>query len=129
MSLSPSLKIMLINPPRTLIGSRFQDKTLAPLSLTSLKEALTKTGFDVVLYDADEGHTSLFNIVRECRKQAPQYVMLECTSSSSQHATVMLLCAMLKFSLPHVVIMYGGMSSHHHQVEVSSNNRYSLYAS
>lgn len=107
-------KILLINPPHTAIGSRIPTEQLPPLGLLSIGGPLIDAGFDVSLLDAEFGPMSLFDIVRECRKQAPQYVMLERTSSSSVHATVMVLCGMLKFVMPNLVIIYGGVSATYH---------------
>jgi anaerobic magnesium-protoporphyrin IX monomethyl ester cyclase len=111
-------KILLINPPHTAIGSRIPKEQLPPLGLLSIGGPLIDAGFDVNLLDAEFGPMSLFDIVRACRKQAPQYVMLENTSAESVHATVMMLCTMLKFSIPNLVIIYGGMSSTHHYAEL-----------
>jgi anaerobic magnesium-protoporphyrin IX monomethyl ester cyclase len=111
-------KILLINPPHTAIGSRIPKEQLPPLGLLSIGGPLIDAGFDVSLLDAEFGPMSLFDIVRACRKQAPQYVMLESTSSASAHATVMMLCAMLKFFMPNLVISYGGISSTHHHIEL-----------
>jgi hypothetical protein len=83
-------KILLINPPHTAIGSRIPKEQLPPLGLLSIGGALIDAGFDVSLLDAEFGSMSLFDIVRACRKQAPQYVMLENTSSASEHATIIL---------------------------------------
>jgi len=118
MSLPAKAKILLINPPHTAIGSRIPKEQLPPLGLLSIGGPLIDAGFDVSLLDAEFGPMSLFDIVRDCRKHAPQYVMIGHSGSSSVHATVVILCAMLKSAMPHLQIIYGGVYPTYHYDEV-----------
>ncbi|MFZ6800995.1 hypothetical protein [Undibacterium sp. Di24W] len=106
MKTAEATRVMLINPPHTPIGSRIPNLQLPPLGMLNVGKFLEKTGFDVMLLDAEYGHMSLFDIVRACRKWAPQYVILGKSGATSAHATVVLLCAMLKFFMPNLVIRY-----------------------
>jgi anaerobic magnesium-protoporphyrin IX monomethyl ester cyclase len=101
-------KILLINPPHTAIGRRFPKEYLPPLGLLSMSRSFVDAGFDVTLLDAEYGRMSLFDIVRACRKQVPQYVVLGNPGTTSTHATVVMLCAMLKFFMPNLLIVCGG---------------------
>lgn len=107
-------KILLINPPHTAIGSRIPKEQLPPLGLLSIGGPLIDAGFDVQLLDAEFGPMSLFEIVRECHKARPQFVMLGHSGSTSVHTTVVLLCAMLKAAMPRMLIIYGGVFPTYH---------------
>lgn len=124
MKLPETTKILLINPPHTAIGSRIPKEQLPPLGLLSIGGPLIDAGFDVSLLDAEFGPMSLFDIVRACRKQAPQYVMLGHSGSSSVHATVVVLCAMLKSTMPNLVIIYGGVFPTYHYEQVLNESPY-----
>ena len=107
-------KILLINPPHTAIGSRIPKEQLPPLGLLSIGGPLIDAGFDVQLLDAEFGPMSLFDIVRECRKARPQFVMLGHSGSTSAHATVVVLCSLIKTAMPHLSIIYGGVFPTYH---------------
>jgi hypothetical protein len=49
------MKITIINPPHTAIGSRIPDVHLPPLGLLSVGGPLIDAGFDVELLDAEFG--------------------------------------------------------------------------
>lgn len=98
-------KILLINPPQTAIGCRIPKEPLPPLGLLSIGGQLNKAGFSVVLLDAEHGAMNLFDIVYEARKQVPQYVLIGHAGLPSMPATVVILCAMLKTTMPHVTII------------------------
>nr|WP_315485868.1 hypothetical protein [uncultured Undibacterium sp.] len=102
-------KVLLINPPFTPIGSRIPKLLLPSLGLLNMGKSLVDAGFDVILLDAEYSRMSLFDIVRACRKWAPQYVILGKPGLTSEHPTVVLLCAMLKFFMPNLVIKYAGV--------------------
>jgi anaerobic magnesium-protoporphyrin IX monomethyl ester cyclase len=101
--------ILLIHPPHTAIGQRIPQGKLPPFGLLSIEKELNDAGFFVTLLDADSGLLSLFDIVRETRKRSPQIVFIGHSGSSSVHATVVVLCAMLKSALPYLTIVCGGV--------------------
>src|SRR3954468_13382520 len=103
------LKILLLNPPHTAIGSRIPREHLPPLGLLSIGGPLLDAGFEVFLIDAELGPMSPREIVRAIRHRAPDVVMIGHSGSSSAHPTAVQLSELLKRDLPHVTIVYGGV--------------------
>lgn len=114
----PNLKILLVNPPHTAIGSRIPDEHLPPLGLLSVGGPLIDDGFSVELLDAELGPLTLAQIADEVLHRQPDVVMLGHSGSSSVHATVVTLCGMLKQSMSHLVIVYGGVHPTYHWDEI-----------
>jgi anaerobic magnesium-protoporphyrin IX monomethyl ester cyclase len=112
------MKITLINPPHTAIGSRIPDDHLPPLGLLSIGGPLIDAYFDVNLLDADRDPMSEREIVDEVVRRAPQVVMLGHSGSSSAHDTVVALCRALKARLPDLVTVYGGVHPTYHWDEI-----------
>lgn len=113
-----SAKILLINPPHTAIGSRIPNEQLPPLGLLSIGGPLIDAGYLVELLDAEFGPMSLFDIVRETRRRAPNYVLIGHSGSSSVHATIVILCGMLKLAMPQLCIVYGGIFPTYHYEDI-----------
>lgn len=59
------MKIVLINPPHTAIGSRVPDDHLPPLGLLALGGPLIDAGHEVRLVDAEFGPMPLDMVVRK----------------------------------------------------------------
>ena len=76
------MKVVLINPPHTAIGSRIPQEHLPPLGLLSIAGALLDAGFTVILVDADLESFSLEQIVHTTRLHQPDVVMLGHSGSS-----------------------------------------------
>jgi len=114
------MKITLINPPHTAIGSRIPDDHLPPLGLLSIGGPLLDAGFVVSLLDAEFGPMGLPDIVEEVVRRAPDVVMLGHSGSSSAHVTVVALCGALKLRLPGIVTVYGGVHPTYHWDEILS---------
>lgn len=112
------MKITLINPPHTAIGSRIPDDHLPPLGLLSIGGPLIDAGWAVTLLDAEFGPMGLPDIVEEVARRAPDVVMLGHSGSSSAHATVIALCDALKLRLPEVITVYGGVHPTYHWDEI-----------
>ncbi|MEO4047050.1 cobalamin-dependent protein [Pseudomonas sp. CAU 1711] len=111
---TPTLRILLINPPHTAIGSRIPGEHLPPLGLLSIGGPLLDAGFRVQLLDADLDNLALDEIVRRAAELAPDVVMLGHSGSSSVHLTVVELCALLKRRLPALRVIYGGVHPTYH---------------
>ncbi|WP_284618690.1 magnesium-protoporphyrin IX monomethyl ester anaerobic oxidative cyclase [Aquabacterium humicola] len=115
-------RVLLINPPHTAIGSRIPREHLPPLGLLAVGGPLIDAGFVVELLDAElpppgsAGHAAmpLGRIVREARRRRPDIVMLGHSGSSSAHATVLALAALLKLALPRLLVVYGGVHPTYH---------------
>jgi anaerobic magnesium-protoporphyrin IX monomethyl ester cyclase len=107
-------KILLIHPPHTAIGQRIPQIKLPPFGLLRIERELIDAGFDVSMLDAESRLLSLFDIVRETRKRSPQIVFIGYSGSSSVQATVVILCAMLKSTLPYLTIACSGVLPNSH---------------
>jgi len=112
------MKITLINPPHTAIGSRIPREHLPPLGLLSIGGPLIDAGFHVTLIDAEFGPMSLPDIVRHVLRFEPDIVMIGHSGSSSAHPTVVELCGLLKQTLPRSPIVYGGVHPTYHWDEI-----------
>ena len=112
------MKVSLINPPHTAIGSRIPDDHLPPLGLLSIGGPLLDAGFPVVLIDADLEHLTLPRIVEAVLRSAPDVVMLGHSGSSSAHVTAVRLCEAIKEVLPDVITVYGGVHPTYHWDEI-----------
>ncbi|WKB53227.1 magnesium-protoporphyrin IX monomethyl ester anaerobic oxidative cyclase [Eleftheria terrae] len=114
----PALKILLVNPPHTAIGSRVPREQLPPLGLLSVGGPLIDAGFPVRLLDAELGPLSLGQVVDAVRREHPDVVMLGHSGSSSVHVTVLELAALFKQAMPGCCIVYGGVHPTYHWQEI-----------
>lgn len=112
------MKIVLVNPPHTAIGSRIPREHLPPLGLLSVGGPLLDAGFAVELLDAEPEALTLAQIVQALRERQPDVAMIGHSGSSSIHATVVELCRLLKRSLPQLRIVYGGVHPSYHWDEI-----------
>jgi anaerobic magnesium-protoporphyrin IX monomethyl ester cyclase len=112
------MKITLINPPHTAIGSRIPREHLPPLGLLSIGGPLIDAGFQVTLIDAELGPMALAEIVRETERRETDVVMIGHSGSSSAHPTVVELSALLKQRLPKSIFVYGGVHPTYHFDEI-----------
>lgn len=112
------MKITLINPPHTAIGSRIPREHLPPLGLLSVGGPLIDAGFQVTLIDAEIGPLSLHDIVRRTQERGTDVVMIGHSGSSTAHPTVVELSRLLKASLPESAIVYGGVHPTYHWDEI-----------
>ncbi len=117
------LKVVLINPPHTAIGSRIPDDHLPPLGLLSIGGPLLDAGFAVELIDADRLNLALEAIVDEVARREADVVMLGHSGSSSAHATVVAMCAALKQRRPRLITVYGGVHPSYHWDEILREHR------
>jgi anaerobic magnesium-protoporphyrin IX monomethyl ester cyclase len=107
-AISP-VKITLINPPHTAIGSRIPREHLPPLGLLGVGGPLIDAGFAVDLIDAEFGPMPLDQLVQGVVRRRADVVMIGHAGSSSAHATVVAVCQALKQAVPQLVIVYGGV--------------------
>jgi anaerobic magnesium-protoporphyrin IX monomethyl ester cyclase len=112
------VKITLLNPPHSAIGSRIPREQLPPLGLLSLGGPLLDDGFSVNLIDAEFGPMTLCEIVQSVRDVLPDVVLIGHSGSSSAHTTVVELCQALKQAIDHITIVYGGVHPTYHWDEI-----------
>lgn len=112
------MKITLINPPHTAIGSRIPNEHLPPLGLLSVGGPLIDAGFTVRLIDAEFGPLPLFEIVRQAQMLETNVAMIGHSGSSTAHPTVVELSRLLKVAMPEITIVYGGVHPTYHWDEI-----------
>ena len=112
------MRILLINPPHTAIGSRIPREQLPPLGLLSVGGPLLDAGHDVSLIDAEFGPLSIADILQKARAHAPEAILIGHSGSTSVHPTVADLTQQLSEALPGVVLIYGGVFPSYHWREI-----------
>lgn len=113
------MRIVLINPPHTAIGSRcVPDDHLPPLGLLSIGGPLLDDGHAVELLDADLTNQPLDALVDDVVQRAPDAVLIGHAGSTSAHPTVTELTRTLRARLPKVHLVYGGVFPTYHWREV-----------
>ena len=108
------MRITLINPPHTAIGSRVPREHLPPLGLLSIGGPLIDDGHEVTLIDAEFGPLSIAEIVAQTAATSPDAVLLGHSGSTSAHPTVLQIIAALKQVAPDVTVVYGGVFPTYH---------------
>ncbi len=114
------MKIALLNPPHTAIGSRIPGEHLPPLGLLSVGGPLLDDGHEVRLIDADLKLLSVEGIAAEVFADTPQVLMVGHSGSSSVHETVLKICRRIKAQAPGVTVVYGGVHPTYHWDEILS---------
>ncbi len=108
------MRIQLINPPHTAIGSRVPREHLPPLGLLAIGGPLLDDGHEVRLLDAEFGPLPIAEIVRQTLDFGPDAVLLGHSGSTSAHTTIAQITRELKAVMPHVKIVYGGVFPTYH---------------
>ena len=116
------MKIVLLNPPHTAIGSRIPGEHLPPLGLLSIGGPLLDDDHDVRLVDADLKSLCIEKTVLEVIHNPPQIMMIGHSGSSSVHETVLEICRNIKEHLPQTTIIYGGVHPTYHWDEIMSES-------
>ncbi len=112
------MRILLINPPHTAIGSRIPKEHLPPLGLLSLGGPLIDAGHDVALLDAEIGPLSHDEIVQRVAMHQPEAILIGHSGSTSAHPTVCELTKRFRLALPKAYVVYGGVFPTYHFREV-----------
>jgi anaerobic magnesium-protoporphyrin IX monomethyl ester cyclase len=108
------MRVLLVNPPHTAIGSRIPREQLPPLGLLSVGGPLIDAGHDVTLLDAEFGPLPVAEIVRRIALARPDAVLFGHSGSTSAHPTVCEITRGVRFELPGVKILYGGVFPTYH---------------
>ncbi len=113
------MRLLLVNPPHTAIGSRcVPDDHLPPLGLLSLGGPLLDAGHQVELLDADLTNQPHDELVAEVCRRAPDAVLLGHAGSTSAHPTVAELTRAIRAQAPNIRIVYGGVYPTYHWREI-----------
>ncbi|HEX8237641.1 MAG TPA: magnesium-protoporphyrin IX monomethyl ester anaerobic oxidative cyclase [Abditibacteriaceae bacterium] len=115
------MRILLINPPHTAIGSRIPREHLPPLGLLAIGGPLLDAGHQVQLLDAEFGPLSTTDIIEQAKAYAPQAVLLGHSGSTSAHPTVAEITRLLRSEIPQAHIVYGGVFPTYHWRDVLSS--------
>lgn len=108
------MKIVLINPPHTAIGSRVPDDHLPPLGLLALGGPLIDAGHQLRLVDAEFGPMALATLVRDALSDHPDCILIGHSGSTSAHPTALLIAGMVKDIEPATILIYGGVFPTYH---------------
>jgi anaerobic magnesium-protoporphyrin IX monomethyl ester cyclase len=112
------MRVLLVNPPHTAIGSRVPDDHLPPLGLLAIGGPLIDAGHQVGLYDADRTDEPVSRVVEELARRAPELVLIGHAGSTSAHPTVARIVRELKARCPAIGVVYGGVFPTYHWREV-----------
>lgn len=112
------MRVLLVNPPHTAIGSRIPEDHLPPLGLLAVGGPLLDAGHRVGLLDADLEGLPLDAIVERAAAARPEALLLGHSGSTSAHPTVSALTRRLRARLPDATIVYGGVFPTFHWREV-----------
>ncbi len=112
------MRILLINPPHTAIGSRIPREQLPPLGLLSIGGPLIDAGYDVELFDAEFGPVPIDEIVAEAVRRKPDVVMMGHSGSTSADPTVRQIATRIREQAPAIRIIYGGVFPTYHWADV-----------
>ncbi len=108
------MRITLLHPPHTAIGSRVPGEHLPPFGLLCIGGPLIDAWHKVRLVNADTGPMPLWEILRETLKDSPDTVLIGHSGSTSVHPTATALARALKDLRPDLTIIYGGVFPTYH---------------
>lgn len=115
------MRVLLLNPPHTAIGSRcVPDDHLPPLGLLAIGGPLLDAGHQVELLDADLIDQPHDSIVEEVCRRAPEALLVGHAGSTSAHPTISKLTRAIRARSPAIRIIYGGVFPTYHWREVLS---------
>ncbi len=112
------MRVLLINPPHTAIGSRVPDEHLPPLGLLAIGGPLIDHGHTVRLLDCDLRATPLEDTVAHAQAWAPDAILVGHSGSTSAHPVIAELTRALRAEMPDAHIVYGGVFPTYHWREV-----------
>jgi anaerobic magnesium-protoporphyrin IX monomethyl ester cyclase len=112
------MRIALVNPPHSAIGSRIPDEQLPPLGLLAVGGPLLDDGHVVRLIDADREDLPDHETLARIRAFGPDLVLMGHSGSTSAHPVVARITRALREQMPHITIVYGGVFPTYHYRDV-----------
>ena len=112
------MRILIVNPPHSAIGSRIPKEHLPPLGLLCVGGPLIDAGHDVTLLDAEFGPMSQEAIAQQVIAHHPEILIIGHAGSTSAHPTVVDLTRRLRRDLPDLTIIYGGVFPTYHYRDI-----------
>ncbi len=117
------MRITLLHPPHTSIGSRIPRENLPPFGLLCLGGPLIDAGHQVTLINADLGPMPDKDTVAAVVQSRPDALLIGHSGSTSAHPTVVQLATLIKAQLPDTIIIYGGVWPSYHWQDVLTECR------
>lgn len=114
------MKIVLLNPPHTAIGSRIPDDHLPPLGLLAVGGPLIDDGHEVRLIDCEFGPMDFADMLERVLGACPDLVLIGHSGSTSAHPTATSIARKIKAEAPSIRVIYGGVFPTYHWREVLS---------
>ena len=111
------MRITLLSPPHTAIGSRVPREHLPPLGHLMIGGPLIDAGHQLTLLNADMAPLSDAEILAALRVQKPEAILIGHSGSTSAHPTAQHLATLIRTALPGVRIIYGGIYPSYHWQE------------
>ncbi len=112
------MRILLINPPHSSIGSRLAGEHLPPLGLLSIGGPLLDRGHQVRLLDADYAPMRSDEILAETLKYHPELVMFGHSGSTSAQPVISRISRLIRREDDSVRIILGGVVPPSHWREI-----------
>ena len=112
------MRVALLNPPHSSIGSRIPDEQLPPLGLLSIGGPLLDDGHDVRLIDADLENLADEETLRRICAFEPDVLMVGHSGSTSAHPVVSRITRALRARMPRIRVVYGGVFPTYHYRDV-----------
>lgn len=116
------MKIVIINPPHTSIGSRMANEHLPPLGLLSIAGPLIDNGHIVNLIDADYEPMPIKEIIDKTLSYNPDVIMLGHSGSTSAQPTINSITELIKSKNENIKIIIGGVFPTYHWKEILDDN-------
>ncbi|MEZ5870563.1 MAG: magnesium-protoporphyrin IX monomethyl ester anaerobic oxidative cyclase [Nitratireductor sp.] len=112
------MRILLIHPPHTAIGSRIPKENLPPLGLLSIAGPLIDAGHKLELVNADRGPLPLDAIFRKIDCFKPDIIMIGHSGSTSAHPVSVEIANRAREIMADVCIVYGGVYPTYHWQDI-----------
>ena len=116
------MRVLLVHPPHTAIGSRIPKENLPPLGLLAVGGPLIDAGHAVELLNADPGPMPLREIMHRIGCYRPEVVLIGHSGSTSAHPTVLEIARAIKRDCPSTAVVYGGVYPTYHWRDVLSES-------
>ena len=112
------MRITLLHPPHTSIGSRIPRENLPPYGLLCIGGPLIDAGHEVTLINADLKPMEAAEILRRVSDSKPDAVLIGHSGSTTAHPTAVALAKSIKTQHPKVHLIYGGVYPTYHWEDV-----------
>jgi len=116
------MRILIINPPHSSIGSRLPGEHLPPLGLLSIGGPLIDQGHEVRLLDAEFGPMRLDNILAETLEYNPSLVLFGHSGSTSAQPVISKITRLIRQENRSIKIIIGGVFPTYHWREILEND-------